>query len=144
MNDILRRIETGVDPAPPWGAWTTDLRQLEIKSFPIGIRDQVKGYSFVGHFYCERDTVREHPPVGLAKLDAMPFQIRPAEEPVEAYALAFNLGIAQTAAGVEHRDKPVNICVFPEEPPIEPAGFIILTIGIVVSMLRVSYLIPGQ
>ena len=37
-------------------------------------------------------------PVGLANLDAMPCQIRPAEEPVEAYALAFDLRTSANGA----------------------------------------------
>ena len=88
--------------------------------------------------------MRRCAPVGLANFDAMPRQVRPAEEPVEAYALAFNLRTSQTAPRVEQRDEPVNICMLREEPPIEPAGFIVLTIGIVVSELRPPHLIAHE
>ena len=88
--------------------------------------------------------MRRCAPVGLANLDAMPCQIRPAEEPVEAYALAFDLRIPQTAPRIQQRDEPMHICMLREEPPIEPAGFIILTIGIVVSELRPPHLIAHE
>ena len=74
----------------------------------------------------------------------MPCQICPAEELVEAYALAFDLRLPQTAPRVEQCDEPVDICMLREEPPIEPAGFIILTIGIVVSELRPPHLIAHE
>jgi hypothetical protein len=110
MNDILRRSESGVDPATPWGyARTSDLRQLEIESFPIRVRDQVNGYPFVVHFHRERDSMRARPPVRLTDLYTVPCQISAAEEPVEAYALAFNLRIPQTAPRIEQRYEPMHI-----------------------------------
>ena len=60
---------------------------------------------------------------------------RTAEEAVEAYALAFDLDVPQAPPAVQQHHKPVDVCMLPDEPPIEPAGFIILTIGIVVSEL---------
>jgi hypothetical protein len=38
----------------------------------------------------------------------------------------------------------MDICMLGEEPPIEPAGFIILTMGIVVSELRPPHLITHE
>jgi hypothetical protein len=144
MNDILWRIEAGVYPTTPRDLSTTDLRYLEVEGFPIGVRDQMKSEFFVGQLYCERDAVRRFLPIGLANLDPMPSQIRPAEELIQAYTPALDLRLSQTAASAEQRDEPVHICMLREEPPIEPAGFIILTIGIVVSELRSPRLIAHE
>ena len=88
--------------------------------------------------------MRKCGPVGLANFDSMPRQAGRAEEPVEAYALAFNRRTSQTAARVDQCDEPVNICMLRYQSPIEPAGFIVLTIGIVVSELRPPHLIAHE
>src|SRR4029450_4400332 len=74
----------------------------------------------------------------------MPCQICPAEELIEAYALAFDLRITQTAARVKQAYEAMDIYMLREEPPIEPARFVILTISIVVAGLCASDLVSHE
>ena len=96
-DDVVRGVEGCVDPAAPWVfACLIHPRQLEIERLPIGVQDQVKEQLFPADFHGEGNAVRRLAPVRLAKFHAMPGQVRPPEEPVQAHALAFGLQVSQS------------------------------------------------
>jgi len=131
-ENVLRRLEGCVDPAAPWGfACVRHAGQLEIERVPICVEDQVMEQPFAAALDGDGDAVRILAPVGLTHLDAVPGQVRQVQELVEAHAGRVN--VPQEPLRVELDHETMNILMFREQCPIEPARFIVLTIGVVVS-----------
>src|SRR5262245_6594829 len=65
-DDVVRRIERGVDPAPPnRPVVVVELWKLEIQRIPIGIEDEVKQAILVQRFHGDCQTMRGWAPVRL-------------------------------------------------------------------------------
>src|SRR4051794_36318717 len=80
-------------------------------------------------------------PVGLPQPHAMANLVCPPHPLVQAHAWALMLNLSQQSTLVEQGHEPVQVSMCLEQPPVEPAGFVILAIGIVVADLGASDLI---
>src|SRR4029453_18985410 len=74
-------------------------------------------------------------PVRLVKFHAVPPQIHAAEELRQAHALALWFRVSEHTSRIEQSDKAMDVGMLCEKRPVEPAGFVILAIGIVISKL---------
>jgi len=50
----------------------------------------------------------------LAKFHAMPSEVRPAEKPIQAHALAFGRQVSENPSRVEQGHEPMYICMVRE------------------------------
>src|SRR4030095_4246195 len=71
----------------------------------------------------------------LVKFHAVPPQIHAAEELRQAHALALWFGVSEDTSRIEQIHKAMDVGMLCEKRPVEPAGFVILAIGIVISKL---------
>src|SRR6478672_510926 len=74
-------------------------------------------------------------PVRLIESDAVPDQVHAAEELVQANALPLGFWVPQNTSRIEQRDETMDVSMLCEQHPIEPAGFVVLAIGVVVPKL---------
>src|SRR5262249_15814154 len=59
IDDVLRRVEEGVDPATPRHSPTGgDRRKLEFEQLPVRVEDDVQGHSIDRGLRRERDAVQ--------------------------------------------------------------------------------------
>src|SRR5262249_29152205 len=90
------------------------------------------------------NAVRSSTPVWLSEFYALPDGGRPAEKLRQANALVFGFELSQAPPRIEQAHEAMNVGMFCEQRPIEPAGFVILTIRIVVPALAASRFITHQ
>src|SRR6476619_7975105 len=79
--------------------------------------------------------MRSRTPVGLPEFDTVPCRVRSAEELIQTEALVSRLEIAQAPSGVQQGHETMNVCMFCDIRPVEPAGFVILAVCVIVSTL---------
>src|SRR5208337_2470645 len=97
-----------------------------------------------GQLRTERQAARLLAPVGLAKRDAMPGLAGAAQELVQTPPLALSVHFAQSAACSQELDEPVEVRVLPHQVPVEPTGFIVLAVGVVVPALAAPRFVTHQ
>src|SRR5215469_13908562 len=83
-------------------------------------------------------------PVRLVKSDSMPALNSVFDQLGQRYTLALSSALSQQPSGDQQFHKTVDIGVFREQGPVEPANFIVLTIGIVVAVLGSPALVAHQ
>src|SRR4030095_8995148 len=95
----------------------------------------MKEQFFLSEFRRECKAVRMFAPVRLIKFHTMPGQVHTAQQLVQANTVPLGLRVSQNASCVEQGNKTMDVRVLCEQRPIEPAGFVILAIGVVISTL---------
>ena len=89
-------------------------------------------------------TVRVVAPVGLAKLNAMPFDAGLAEILFQSYPATLDSMIEVETDTNHMLYEPYYLCIGGTKIPVEPTGFIVLAVGVVVSLLRTPNFISHQ
>src|SRR5216684_7581776 len=145
VDDIVRRIEEGVDPSAPWMAAAIGYqRELELERLPVCVEDEVKKHFFLREPCRERHAVRRAAPVRFVESHAVPANVGLPDQLVQRYPLPLGLHISQHPASVEQGHEPVHVGPLREQRPIEPAGLVVLTIGVVVAALGAPHLVAHQ
>src|SRR5512132_2667527 len=104
----------------------------------------MKEQFFLSEFRRECKAVRMFAPVRLIKFHTMPGQVHAAQKLVQANTMPLGLRVSQNASCVEQGNKTMDVRVLCEQRPIEPAGFVILAIGVVVSTLRSPHFVTHE
>src|SRR5690349_5091092 len=74
-------------------------------------------------------------PAELMELDAVTGLPGTAQESVQTAPVALRVHFAQSAARRQELDETMEARVLPHEVPVEPTGFIVLAVGVVVPAL---------
>src|SRR6266481_203579 len=74
-------------------------------------------------------------PVRLIESDAVPDQVHTTEKLVQTNALPLGFWVPQNTSRIEQRDETMEVSMLCEQRPIEPAGFVVLAIRVVVPKL---------
>src|SRR4029450_4649479 len=99
---------------------------------------------FLSEFRRERNAVRMFAPVRLIKSDAVPDQVHAPEELVQGNAVLLGFWVSQNTSRIKQRDEPMDVSMLCEQRPIEPAGFVILAIGVVVPKLGSPHFVTHE
>src|SRR5262245_61991727 len=94
VDDVVRRVEGGVDPAAPSISAAIGGRgQLELEPLPVRREHDVKERALRPELRRERDAVRKRTPVRSAQLDAVPGNVGTPDQLVEGHALPLGLDV---------------------------------------------------
>src|SRR6476620_2308138 len=80
----------------------------------------------------------------MSEFYSVPGPVCPTEELSQAHTLVFGFKLSQMPSRVEQGHKPMNICMLREKRPVEPAGFVILGVSIVIPALCASRFVSHQ
>src|SRR6516165_2445731 len=104
----------------------------------------MKEHVFALDLHVERDAVRSRPPVRLPQFNTMPCRVCAPEELIQTDTLVLRHKFSQTPSRIEQAYKAMHFCMLREKLPVEPAGFVILTIRIVVPALCTSRFVTHE
>ena len=83
-------------------------------------------------------------PIGGVEVDAVPGFDRGGEHLFEVNTLFLVLQAAPSAAGTKEADEAMNVGVFGELRPVEPADLVVVAVGVVVTALCVTEFIAHE
>ena len=66
------------------------------------------------------------------------------DELVQTHSLAFVFHVSEKSPSIEQLHEPAQLGMFRDHGPIEPAGFVVLTVGVVVAVLAVPRLVAHE
>src|SRR5947199_10557399 len=96
VDDVVRRVEERVDPAPPWCA-----RQLELERLPIRVEDDVKRHTIDRQLRREGKAVRGGAPVRSIERDAVPGDIGLPDQLAQDQPLSLALGLERESGRIQ-------------------------------------------
>ena len=133
-DDVVWCLPSGINPAlPRVPIALVQRRQFEVERFPVRVQDQVEQEFVLANLRRKRQTSRVIAPVRLVQADPVPGEVRFPEQAVQARPLALVLRVVQQSPGDEQLQKTMYIRVLLEQRPVEPTGFVVLAIGVIVA-----------
>src|SRR5262249_24880587 len=110
-------------------------REFQSYRLPVRIEDEIDAHASVGQLGAEGDAVRLVAPIRPVELHSMPTSHSLADQLNQSHPRAFRVSVAQPSRGDERLCKPMKVRMFHYQRPVEPTGFVVLTIRVVVAEL---------